>query len=116
MSYKIAKFIFILSLTIKNCKYFNYYNSENEKENYINKWNLKLALDNFEPFTAFYNDNFDRKPYFLINGEGYGTYFYRFVYTRIFEHIITHSFHNFDIFIFNQNENVMFSLSKNESI
>jgi serine/threonine protein kinase len=78
--------------------------------------------DNFEPFTAFYNDNFDRKRYFLINGEGYGTYFYRFVYTRIFEHIITHSFHNYDIFIFNQKDhkdqkdNKVFSLSRNEKV
>jgi len=37
--------------TIKNCKYFNYYNSEIEKENYINKWNSKLESTNFEPFT-----------------------------------------------------------------
>jgi hypothetical protein len=37
--------------TVTLCKYFNYYNSENEKQNYLNKWNSKTAISNFEPFS-----------------------------------------------------------------
>lgn len=35
---------------IKECKYFNFYNSENERDNYINKWYAKKC-DLFEPYT-----------------------------------------------------------------
>jgi len=37
--------------TVTLCKYFNYYNSENEKQNYLNKWNSKTAMSIFEPFS-----------------------------------------------------------------
>jgi len=37
--------------TVTLCKYFNYYNSENEKQNYLNKWNSKTAMSLFEPFS-----------------------------------------------------------------
>jgi hypothetical protein len=45
--------------TIKQCKYLNYYNSEVEIQNYMNKWNSKIAHEHFEPFSLkkynFYN-------------------------------------------------------------
>jgi len=37
--------------TVTQCKYFNYYNSEIEKQNYLNKWNSKTVMTNFEPFS-----------------------------------------------------------------
>uniref|UniRef100_A0A6C0JFJ1 Uncharacterized protein n=1 Tax=viral metagenome TaxID=1070528 RepID=A0A6C0JFJ1_9ZZZZ len=37
--------------TIVQCKYFNYYNSQSERENYINKWNSKVETNAFEPYT-----------------------------------------------------------------
>ena len=37
--------------TVMQCKYFNYYNSENEKQNYLNKWNSKKVMSIFEPFS-----------------------------------------------------------------
>jgi hypothetical protein len=37
--------------TVTQCKYFNYYNSEIEKQNYLNKWNSKTVMSNFEPFS-----------------------------------------------------------------
>jgi hypothetical protein len=37
--------------TIVQCKYFNYYNSENEKQNYLSKWELKKSMIFVEPFS-----------------------------------------------------------------
>jgi hypothetical protein len=37
--------------TVLQCKYFNYYNSEIEKQNYSNKWNSKIVMSIFEPFS-----------------------------------------------------------------
>jgi len=37
--------------TVTQCKYFNYYNSEIEKQNYLNKWNSKKVMSIFEPFS-----------------------------------------------------------------
>lgn len=37
--------------TVTQCKYFNYYNSEIEKQNYLNKWNLKISMSIFEAFS-----------------------------------------------------------------
>jgi len=37
--------------TVTQCKYFNYYNSEIEKQNYLNKWNSKTVMSKFEPFS-----------------------------------------------------------------
>jgi hypothetical protein len=37
--------------TVTSCKYFNYYNSEIEKENYLNKWNSKTVMTSFEAFS-----------------------------------------------------------------
>ena len=37
--------------TVTQCKYFNYYNSEIEKQNYLNKWNSKTVMLIFEPFS-----------------------------------------------------------------
>jgi ribosomal protein L14E/L6E/L27E len=37
--------------TIKQCKHFNYYNSDVEKEHYISKWNSKICMTYFEPFS-----------------------------------------------------------------
>ena len=55
---------------IKDCKYFNYYNSDNEKQCYINKWISKLAFTNFEPFTLekynFYKEISNENQYYNI--------------------------------------------------
>ena len=37
--------------TVTQSKYFNYFNSEIEKQNYLNKWNSKTVMSNFEPFS-----------------------------------------------------------------
>jgi hypothetical protein len=37
--------------TVTSCKYFNYYNSEIEKQNYLNKWNSKTFMTSFDPFS-----------------------------------------------------------------
>jgi ribosomal protein L14E/L6E/L27E len=37
--------------TVVQCKYFNYYNSENEKQNYLSNWELKKSMIFVEPFS-----------------------------------------------------------------
>jgi hypothetical protein len=37
--------------TVLQCKYFNYYNSDIEKQNYSNKWNSKTVMTSFDPFS-----------------------------------------------------------------
>ena len=37
--------------SVIECKYFNYYNSEIEKHDYLNKWNLRKLTTNYDPFT-----------------------------------------------------------------
>jgi len=37
--------------TVLQCKYFNYYNSEIEKQNYSNNWNSKIVMSIFESFS-----------------------------------------------------------------
>ena len=37
--------------TVIQCKFFNYYNTENEKQSYLNIWNSKTDVTNFEPFS-----------------------------------------------------------------
>jgi len=54
--------------TVKHCKYFNYYNSEHEIQNYINKWNSKIIHEQFEPFSFkkynFYNSISNENQYY----------------------------------------------------
>jgi hypothetical protein len=55
---------------IKQCKHFNFYNSYDEKTNYINKWNLKLDSSHFEPFTLekynFYKEISNENQYYNV--------------------------------------------------
>jgi hypothetical protein len=55
---------------IVQCKYFNYYNSDVEKQDYVNKWNLKLLTTNFEPFSlekhSFYKELSNENQYYNI--------------------------------------------------
>ena len=37
---------------VKNCKYFNYYNSDDEKNAYFDVWNKKLQNEFFKPFCS----------------------------------------------------------------
>jgi len=37
--------------TVIQCRFFNYYNTEIEKQNYLNIWNFKTAMTIFEPFS-----------------------------------------------------------------
>lgn len=37
--------------SIQNCKYFNYYNSDNEKEQYMSLWKSKTSQVYFEPYS-----------------------------------------------------------------
>ena len=36
---------------IKKDKYFNYFNTDNEKDEYMNKWNSKSVMTIFEPYS-----------------------------------------------------------------
>ena len=66
--------------TIISCKYFNYYNSEVEKEIYIDKWNSKKGSSFFEPYSFekynFYKEitnenqyyNFIQREHYLDHG------------------------------------------------
>jgi hypothetical protein len=66
--------------TIIQCKYFNYYSSEIEKQNYLNKWNSKICISVFEPFSlekyGFYKEisnenqtfNFIQRGHYLDHG------------------------------------------------
>ena len=38
--------------TIKSCKYFNYYNSDSERNVYLEKWNNKSQPSAFEPYSS----------------------------------------------------------------
>lgn len=54
--------------TVKDCKYFNYYNTEIEKEMYLNKWNLKKNNIYFQPFSLeqynFYKELSNENQYY----------------------------------------------------
>jgi len=56
--------------TVKLCKYFDYYNSEIEKQNYLNKWNSKTAMSTFEPFSLekynFYKEITNENQFFNV--------------------------------------------------
>ena len=66
--------------TIKQCKYFNYYNSDLERETYINKWNSKTTMSAVEPYSLekynFYKEisnenqyyNFIQRDHYLDHG------------------------------------------------
>jgi len=55
---------------IKKCKYFNYYNNEIEKINYLNKWDLLKCSSYFEPYSLeqynFYKELSSENQYYNI--------------------------------------------------
>jgi hypothetical protein len=54
--------------TIKQCKYFNYYNSDMERETYMNKWNSKITMSAVEPYSLekynFYKEISNENQYY----------------------------------------------------
>jgi hypothetical protein len=66
--------------SVVDCKYFNYYNSEIEKQDYLNRWNSKMVNSFFEPFSLekynFYKEitsenqflNFIQRDHYLDHG------------------------------------------------
>lgn len=62
--------------SVMQCKYFNYYNNEIEKQNYLNKWELKKIVEYFEPFSLeqynFYKEiSIENQYYNVIQREHY---------------------------------------------
>lgn len=55
---------------IKECKYFNYYNNEIEKINYLNKWELVKGTTYFEPYSLeqynFYKELSNENQYYNV--------------------------------------------------
>jgi len=66
-SYKIP---FNLLETIKEDKYFNYFNTDNEKDEYINKWKSKSVMTIFEPYSFekynFYKEICNENQYYNV--------------------------------------------------
>jgi hypothetical protein len=64
------KIPFNLLETIVQCKYFNYYNSENEKQIYLSKWELKKSMTFVEPFSLekynFYKEITNENQYYNV--------------------------------------------------
>jgi len=54
--------------TIKQCKYFNYYNSDIERETYMNRWNSKTTMNAVEPYSLekynFYKEISNENQYY----------------------------------------------------
>jgi ribosomal protein L14E/L6E/L27E len=70
------KIPFNLLEMIQKCKYFNYYNSQDEKDKYMNKWKLKISTIYFEPYDIdkynFYKDiSNENQQYNIIQRDHY---------------------------------------------